>query len=179
MNSINLLMQNGTTTMFTGLNAGILSYFFMPDGSYELPFIGYDIPQWSAYALLGALSASFVGLTGDFIFPLISRNQYLNKAQMISRPLSVGLLSLVVMYAMNSFEMMDYETMMKVFLLSSGSYLVADWTVSKWVAPNPGIVKIEQPRTMGPVPSIIQRTPVDRNDFGSIGSLFGLNGIDF
>lgn len=178
MNSFNLLLQNGTQSIFTGVNASVLSYFFMPDGSYELPLIGYDIPQWAGYGLVGALSSMSVNLTGDFVFPLISTNQLLNKAQMISRPISVGLLSLFVMYAMNSFEMVDYETMLKVFLLSSGSYLVADWTVSKWVAPNPNIVNIQQPRNINQVAPIVQRNPVDRTDF-NIPSFFGLNGIDF
>lgn len=164
MNTLNLLMQNGSQSILTGINSGLGAYFLMPDpyGYYELPFIGYDIPQWTGYALMGALSAASVNLTGDFILPLISTNTYLNKAAMLSRPASVGLLSLLVTYGMNSFEMIDYETMMKVFLLSSGSYLVADWTVNKIMPNSPNVVNVQQPRQVNPV---VPRIPVDNINF--------------
>ena len=97
---------------------------------------------------------------------------------MLSRPLSVGFLSLIVFYIMNSFYLPSYNDMIEVFLLSSGSYLVSDYFMNilcqqsgiqtvnvNSIAPNPIQTPIMQSAIQSNALSI-NRPPVDIGFFG-------------
>jgi hypothetical protein len=129
--SIDLLMQNGSTSLVSGGVAGISSMFLLPSGVYRVPYIEYDMPLWSMYGLSAMMSASSVNLSGDFVFPLISGgNPYLAKLNKISRPISVGMLSLIVLYVLNGFYVPDVDQAGKFFLLNATSYMIGDYVTN-------------------------------------------------
>ena len=132
MSLITKLSQNASTNIVSGLSTSVVSYFLLPGGTYRIPYVDYGIPMFALYGLVNFASASTISVTGDFIFPLVSQNMIVNKLEKLSRPISVGFISIVAQYILSgfNFDAMTLENMAKMFLLNSGSFLVADYASS-------------------------------------------------
>lgn len=167
------LAQNGTTNMASGLSAGVASYLFLEGGryNYQIPYLDYSIPAYLASGILVLGASIGIGFTGDFIFPFVSSNTIISKVEKLSRPVSVGLLTVGGIFLMNGLVLPSLEEAFRTFLLGSGSYLLADYTMSTVFSYGPQqIMSVPQQTNIIPAKSFVSSTlPFDFNSFGGFG----------
>ena len=107
---------NGKQTLFYG-NVPILNYF----NNYNA--------AWAYFVVFGG-SSEIVNLTGDFVLPLF-QNQYLSYLQKLSRPVSVGVVSICMLWIVNSFTL-DMYSLSVAFLIGALSEIVGEYSKTLW-----------------------------------------------
>jgi hypothetical protein len=145
MNIIQNVGSNALTSLYAGGIGSLAYYSFFDYGYYPLPIVDYDIPTFLVYGGVIAASSMLLRQTGDFILPLVSNNVQVNNLSKITIPLSVGVISLGGIFIINGFNIPNMDISIKTLLLSSGSYISADWLSSKMLANNnmSGLIKKE------------------------------------
>lgn len=130
MNYVNLLAMNSVESVSTGLSGAIGSKLLFGTRyiDFNLPVLnmlnGYD--SMILYGLIFGGANALSNVTGDFVLPLVSGSNvysYLNK---LTKPISIGLLSVLLMFALNNF----YISLMgglQGFALGATSNIVGQW----------------------------------------------------
>jgi len=126
-----MLTENSMVSIWSALFGGGASYLIFGSGYYEIPYIEWNVPNYLIYGGMIGLSSFLLKSTGDFILPLISNNTQFNSLSKITIPVSVGLLSVATLFVINGFEIPSIDAMMRMIVLSGGSYVLADWTYNK------------------------------------------------
>ena len=112
MNKINLnqILGNSSEAIMTGLAGGVGSKLMFDSAVISfgnIPLLnlldGYDASL--LYFIIFNASTMALAYTGDFVAPYLSSSPYFNKINKLSRPLSVGLISLGIMFALSGFSM--------------------------------------------------------------------------
>jgi hypothetical protein len=161
MNYFQQFSNNTSTAILASIFGGLGSYSFFESGFYEIPFIDYDIPTFLIYAGMVGASSFLLKNTGDFILPLISNNTQFNNLSKLTIPLSVGIISVATLYVVNGFDIPTMNNVMKMILLSSGSYIVADWSYSKIMGNNLIGNSMDKPQVSLPIISNPINTPIN------------------
>lgn len=100
---VRLFASNGTASLTTGVSGALLSKLVFENTRLTLPYVEGLDGAWF-YGAVFALSSGFMNLTGDFVLPLISKNPSLQSLAKLSQPISVGLLSVALMFIINGFD---------------------------------------------------------------------------
>jgi hypothetical protein len=160
MNYFQQFTGNTSTAILASIFGGLGSYSFFESGLYEIPFIDYDIPTFLIYGAMVGASSFLLKNSGDFILPLISNNTQFNNLSKLTIPLSVGLISVATLYVVNGFDIPTMNNVMKMILLSSGSYIVADWSYNK-IMGNNSMMENNKPQVSLPIISNPINTPIN------------------
>ena len=131
MNYIDTLMQDMVTTpVITGVSGAVgARMLFGPQSIYfsNIPVLdmlnGYDA-MWLYFLVFGGAELS-MRLTGDFILPLVN-NQYLNYLNRVSKPLTVGTLSVGILFIADGFDI-SLTGALYAFLLGFVADLIGEW----------------------------------------------------
>ena len=179
---VNLTLKDVAETLLTGIFGAIASRFVFGQNfvgadtfnMFPLTLLN-DLDTIYLYGLVFALSSVIGNVTGDFVLPWISGQTYFRDIRKISSPVSMGLISVGLLFLLNGFSISLYPGLY-AFGIGAGSNIAAQWASDRIpTSGNPLLKNYMAPQPIAQSQQSIVSPPPRTNTMGGFGGMGDLN----
>ena len=176
MDVLKNIVSNSSEALLTAGVAGVASKFVYGDNviNTSLPVLSYlnGFDALWLYAIIFGTASAFQSNTGDFIAPYVPNALQFRSVNNLTRPMSIGLLSVGLIFLLNGFSI-SMSSALKAFVLGSASNVVGQWGTQQ-IFPKPLYVNSNGSLPQG-IPNVGQQPvkPFEQFGFGDSMGMFG------